>query len=151
MFMEEKINVSSCINQTNIKRNFFAALDNVLGGGHSSISDQIAVNMNMIQSTKNCISQQFIRGNQLAKEIKSFQQLPSRLTPNLNMLLISDKKQTMEDCELEISPSIFKSQKLCGFNEDNNTTMLSSINNTMIGSGALDNSIFSNQTTLFNQ
>lgn len=39
LFMEGKSKVSSCIKQTNIKKNFFAAIDNVLGGCQSSISD----------------------------------------------------------------------------------------------------------------
>lgn len=84
----------------------------------------------------------------MAKEVKSLTTMNSRFTPKLEQLIVSDKKQNLLDCDLEISPTIFKSQKLCGFEEDNNnnTTMLSSINNTMIGSGsgALDNSIFSN-------
>lgn len=50
LFLAQKRNVSSCIKQTNIKKNFFAALDNVLGGGQSSLSNQIAENMNMIQN-----------------------------------------------------------------------------------------------------
>ena len=31
-----------------MKKNFFAAIDNVLGGGQSSISNQIAENMSLI-------------------------------------------------------------------------------------------------------
>lgn len=49
-FMAHKNKVSSHMKQNNIKKNFFAAIDNVLGGCQSSISDQIAENMTMIEN-----------------------------------------------------------------------------------------------------
>ena len=37
--------MTSSQKQTNIKKNFFAAIDNVLGGGQPNLSNQIAENM----------------------------------------------------------------------------------------------------------
>ena len=45
----------------------------------------------------------------LAKEIKSFTNLPQRLTPNLSIYMSDKKQQQQVDCDLEISPTIFKS------------------------------------------
>ena len=82
---------------------------------------------------------------------KGEQKLSQRLTQNLSLLMDNQIKQNNDD--LSISPTLFKNKKLCSFEEDNNTTMLSSnFNNTQIMSGAgLDTSIFSNQTSLFHQ
>ena len=65
--------------------------------------------------------------------------------------MIVDQNKANDD--LDISPTLFKNKKLCSFEEDNNTTMLSSqFNNTQIlGAAPLDTSIFSNQTSLFQQ